>query len=349
MSMKKKDEETSSQQNLWIPTHTVAQSPGHPFYEALNRILKENKFDEFVELRCERFYKAGGRPSIVPGVYFRMLFIGYFENIESERGIAWRCSDSLALRSFLGYELHEKTPDHSSLSVIRRRIDLETHEEVFSFCLKILADTGLVKGTHIGIDATTLEANAAMRNIIRRDTNENYRSFLWRLAKENGEEIKTKDELARYDRKRKKSLSNKEWTSPVDPDARISKMKRGYTRLTYKVEHSCDLDTGAIVAVQVAHSDKGDTTTIKKSVVKASKKLEMLRRRGERKGQNISIMDVVVADKGNHSREIIDKLTRSGVRTVICEPYRGKLKWRGKMRMRDYYYGNRRRLRSKRG
>ena len=199
-----------------------------------------------------------GRPSLTPGIYFRSLLIGYFEGIDSERGIAWRLADSLALRRFVGIGLDENTPDHSTISRTRRLIDLETHREVFGWVLELLADRGLVKGKRIAIDATTLEANAAMRSIVRRDTGESYDEFLRGLAKASGIETPTREDLVRLDRKRKKRTSNKEWKSPADGDARIAKMKDGRTHLAHKAEHAVDLDTGAVVAVTLQGADLGD-------------------------------------------------------------------------------------------
>ena len=214
-----------------------------------------------------------GRPSLTPGRYFRLLLIGYFEGIEGERGIAWRAADSLALRQFLGLALNEMTPDHSTISRTRRLIDVETHQAVFRWVLELLADQGLLKGKTVGIDATTLEANAAMRSIVRRDTGERYQEFLRRLAKESGIETPTREELARLDRKRKKKGSNQDWKNPQDADARITKMKDGRTHLAHKAEHAVDLETGAVVAVTVARSDEGDTTTILETLPKAGEQL----------------------------------------------------------------------------
>ena len=182
MSMKKKKK--SRQETLWIPHDAVASSPGHPFYEELERVLREEEFDSFVESKCSPYYaKKQGRPSIPPGVYFRMLLIGYFERIDSERGICWRCSDSLSLRQFLGLGMEERTPDHSSLSRIRNRLPLEVHESVFGWVLEVLASRGMIDGKTLGVDATTLEANAALRSIVRRDTGESYESYLKELAR----------------------------------------------------------------------------------------------------------------------------------------------------------------------
>ncbi|HUV97267.1 MAG TPA: transposase, partial [Acidobacteriaceae bacterium] len=227
-----KREDQQTQEPLWIAHTELASAPGHPFYEKLNELLEAERFDAFVEGLSAKFYaKKFGGPSLLPGIYFRSLLIGYFEGIEGERGIAWRVADSLGLRRFLGIALSEATPDHSTLSRTRRRIDLETHEQVFAWVLGLLADRGLLQGKRIGIDATTLEANAAMRSIVRRDTGESYNEFLTGLAKASGMETPTREDLARLDRKRKKRTSNKEWKSLIDEDARVAKMKDGSTHL----------------------------------------------------------------------------------------------------------------------
>ena len=231
---------------------------GIRFIRSLNELLEAEGFDEFVEKRCAKFYAAKyGRPSLTPGIYFRSLLIGYFEGIGAERGIAWRLADSLALRRFVGIALDEYTPDHSTISRTRRLIDLDTHREVFGWVLGVLADRGLLKGQRIAIDATTLEANAAMRSIVRRDTGASYEEFLRGLAKASGIATPTREDLARLDRKRKKRTSNKEWKSPADGDARIAKMKDGRTHLAHKAEHAVDLDTGAVVAVTLQGGGSG--------------------------------------------------------------------------------------------
>jgi len=239
------------QQDLWIATSDVVETPGHAFYDRLNQILNEHKFDEKVERLCQKFYKKSsyGRPSITPGVYFRSLLIGYFEGLDSERGIAWRVADSLSLRKFLGYAVDEKTPDHSTMSRTRRLYWLETHQAVFRWVIQILTEEGLISGRTVSIDATTLEANAAMRNIARRDNGESYNEYLRGLAKAAGIENPTREQLARLDRKRKKKGSNQEWQSPSDPDARITKMKDGRTHLAHKAEHAVDLTSGALLAM----------------------------------------------------------------------------------------------------
>ena len=254
---------------LWVTTADLPTSDGHPFFERLNRVLEDCGFDSFVEGLCSAFYAARlGRPSLRPGRYFRMLLIGYFEGLSSERGIAWRVADSLSLRSFLDLDVTEPSPDHSTLSRTRRLIDVETHEAVFTWVLERLAEAGLVTGKTVGIDATTLEANAAMRSIERRDTGESHEAFIRRLAEASGVETPTRADLARFDRSRKnKKTSNKEWKSPQDPDAKIAKMKDGRTHLAHKAEHGVDMDTGAIVSVTVQDASDGDTATLPETLI----------------------------------------------------------------------------------
>jgi transposase len=265
-----------AQEEFWIETDALAKAPGHPFYKRLNQILAEEGFDAYANDLCRKFYKEDGRPGIPPGVYFRMLLLGYFEGFDSERRIAWHCQDSMSLREFLGYTLKQDTPDHSSLSRIRQRIDLETHQEIFAFALKILAKHDLLSGKTAGIDATTLEANAALRSIVRRDTGEKYQEFLVRLAKESGIETPTREDLAKLDRKRPHKGSNKDWKNPHDPDAKITKMKDGSTHLAHKAEHAVDMDSGAVLAVTLQGADLGDTTTMPVTITEAAENMESL-------------------------------------------------------------------------
>src|SRR5215204_6467421 len=163
---------------MWVATTDLPTGASHPFYTRLNQLLRDHRFDDFAEAQCADFYaEAMGRPSLPPGIYFRLLMIGYFEGIDSERGIAWRAADSLTLRNFLGLAFADAPPDHSTISRTRRLIDLETHRDVFTWVLERLGEVGLIKGKTIAIDATTLEANAALRHIVRRETGENYQDF----------------------------------------------------------------------------------------------------------------------------------------------------------------------------
>ena len=340
------------QQALWVATEQLAQSGGHAFYEQVNEILNEYQFDAFVEAECVGFYKSEvmGRPSIAPGVYFRMLMVGYFEGLDSERGIAWRCSDSLSLRNFLGYVLTQKTPDHSTVSRTRRLIDVETHGRIFSWILQVLAKHGLVGGKTVGVDATTLEANAAMRSIVRRDTGESYTEFLTKLATASGIETPTLEDLAKLDRKRPHKGSNDEWEHPDDPDAKITKMKDGRTHLAHKVEHAVDMESGAVLAVTLQDADAGDTTTIEKTLIAAAEQIEQLA--AEPETANIisdQPLSEVVTDKGYHSNEKLVDLQQLGIRTYISEPKRGRRNWTNKRVERDAVYANRRRIRGARG
>jgi transposase len=328
------------QVDLWIAANVIVESPGHAFYERLNELLKEQRFDGLVEKVCRRFYRGPyGRPSMAPSVYFRLLLIGYFEGLDSERGIAWRVADSLSLRKFLGYGLDEKTPDHSTISRTRRLYWLSTHRAVFRWVLKVLVEEGLLVGQTISVDATTLEANAALRSIVRRDTGQSYNEYVKDLARAAGLEELTREQLARFDRKRKKKASNQEWVNLHDPDARVAKMKDGQTHLAHKAEHAVDLETGAIVALTLQPADAGDTSTIVNTLIEAHEALQEVCEGG---------VSEVVADKGYHSGELLQQLQEEGVRTYIAEPDRGRRKWEGKEIQQEPVYANRRRLRGNR-
>ena len=334
------------QGEMWIDAGLLPNAPAHPFYSKLDELLERNGFTAFVEAECAQYYADDlGRPSIPPPVHFKMLFIGFFEGIDSERGIAWRVADSVGLRQFLGYELTEGTPDHSSLSRTRRLMSSETHEKVFTWVLGILAGENLVKGKTLGIDATTLEANAAMRSIVRRDTGEGYEEFLTGLAKTSGIETPTREDLAKLDRTRKNKASNRDWEHPFDPDARIAKMKDGSTHMAHKAEHAVDMDTGALIAVTLQHADMGDTETVLETLVQA--------------GENLASADLIeedttvnaVMDKGYHSNDTLALLDGVGVRGYISEPDRGRRNWKDdeKKEARRCVYGNRRRIRGEHG
>ena len=343
--------ELEDQKNFWIPTAALPMAASHPFYEQVNRILDGQGFDSFVEGLCRKFYADRmGRPSLPPAIYFRLMLIGYFEGIDSERGIAWRIADSLGLRRFLGYALTDDTPDHSTIGRNRRLIDVETHEAVFTWVLKVLAENGLLKGKTIGIDATTLEANAAMRSIVRRDTGESYQEFLTRLAEESGIETPTREDLARLDKKRKNKASNDDWQNPHDPDAKVTKMKDGRTHLAHKAEHAVDMETGAIVAVTLQPADRGDTRSIEETLtVTADTLVELVA--DEKSAPHLSehVMAEAVADKGYHSNEVLTGAGQMVSRTYISEPDRGLRKWSGDLAARDAVYANRRRIRGPRG
>ena len=333
------------QGDLMVSWAEAPRSPGHVFYDRLQKLLTEAGFDAFVEETCKPYYAPRmGAPSLPPGRYFRMHMIGYFEGIDSERGIVWRCSDSLSLRDFLRLGGREKVPDHSWLSKTRSRLPHEAHEKVFGFVLKLVAEHGLVKGDRIGVDGSTMEANAALRAIVRRDNGETYREMLTRMAEESGVETPTIDDLVRLDCKRKgKKLSNEDWTSRTDPDAKIAKMKDGSTHLAYKPEHAVDLDTGVIVAAPIHAADEGDTTTLEPTLAQAEKNLSAV-------GLAPTPQDPcdLIADKGYHSREVLRGLDDGPWKTRIAEPRpsKGYSLWHGDEEARAAVYGNRNRLKS---
>ncbi len=334
------------QSSLWIATSELPKSPGHPFYTRLNVLLDAHDFDRFVEDLCRGFYApVMGRPGLAPGRYFRLLLVGYFEGIDAERGIAWRATDSLAIRTFLRLPLDEAPPDHSTISRTRRLIDLETHRAVFTWVQQRLVEAGLLQGKTVAIDATTLEANAAMRSIVRRDTGEGYQEFLTRLAKASGIETPTRGDLARLDRTRKKKTSNTDWTNPHDPDAKVTKMKDGRTHLAHKAEHAVDLETGAIVAITLQGADQGDTTTIVETATAAAEQVED----AQADAPEPQALEEIMADKGYHSNQTMVDLDAVGLRSYIAEPDRGRRDWSEAREAQAPVYGNRRRIRGARG
>ena len=336
------------QEALWVSCHDLPESPGNPFYEKLNSLLEKAGFDVFVENLCAPFYADNvGRRSIPPGRYFRMLLLGYFEGIDSERGICWRLGDSLSVRAFVGLGLTESAPDHSSLSRIRKRLPLEVYHEVFGRLQKLLAGKKLFSGKFLGVDSSTMEANASLRAIVRRDTGENYLEMLAKMAEEDGVEAETKEDLARYDRKREgKRLSNREWASTTDGDARIAKLKDGRTHLAYKAEHVVDLESGAIVSVTLHPADRGDTKTVEQSLDDARVKLASLL---DSTAPGADEASDVIGDKGYHSRAVLKALTGL-FRARISEPaHQGRLRWHGDTAARDAVYANRSRLDSAKG
>ena len=336
------------QSELLLSWDELPRSQGHPFYDKLQEVLRGSGFDRHVEGLCEQHYSSvsRGRRSLPPGRYFRMLLVGYFEGIDSERGIEWRCADSLSLREFLLLESRDRVPDHSWLSRTRSRLPLEVHDAVFTWVLQRLVEHGLIKGERIGVDASTMEANAALRNIVRRDTGEGYREMLRRMAKESGIETPTADDLIRLDRNRKgRKLSNKDWESPTDGDARIAKMKDGRTRLGYKPEHAVDLDTGAVLAAPVHPADQGDTKTLPGTLEKTEENLAAVEL-----APTDEAPAELVADKGYHSRERLKDLHDGPWKTRISEPApsgkSGIHRWHGDDDARKAVYANRQRLRS---
>ena len=339
MSMGKKG---NRQESLFVAAASQAKGPRHRFYESLNKLLASAGFDEFAEGVCARFYErpgTAGRPSIPPGVYFRMLLVGFFEGIEPERGICWRCADSLSLKEFLGFEPYAKTPDHSTLSRTRKRLDESVFEEVFQYVLGIVDAHGLLKGDVAGVDSTYLRADASMKGIVRRDTGESYKEYLRRLAKDDGLGDLNDEELLRFDRKRKgKRASNQEWQSPVDGDARIMKLKDGRTRLAYKAEHVVDMETGAILSANLMTATTSDPASLPESLDNAEANMDRAQEHASDADADDSAIDgtgptikEVVADKGYHKAETIKSLKDHNKRTYIPERKQtGKRKWHDK-------------------
>lgn len=334
------------QQEFWIATEALASVPQHIFYDKLNRLLDEARFDEFVEELCEPFYSKTGRDSIPPGRYFRMLFVGYFEAIDSQRGIAWRCSDSLSLRNFLFLAASEESPEHSSLTRIRERLPLDVHEQVFAFVLDIARRKKLLDGRQVGVDATTLEANAAMKSIVRRDSGDDWKEYLRGLAEEAGVEINDDEDLRRFDKQRKKQgkkkVSNDEWVSPSDPQSRIIKMKDGRTHLGYKAEHVVDLESEYVLAATVCEGTDSDSKTLVPSLVMAQVNLV-------RAGSDIEIREVA-ADKGYHANQTLVDCEQINVRSYIPERKTGQRRWTDKSpEMETAFRNNRKRVRRDKG
>jgi len=351
---------------MWIPGPDVARSPGHRFYETLNELLKEAKFDRRVETLCAPYFEAAdkpGRPSVPPGVYFRMLFVGYFEGIESERGLEWRCADSLSLRAFLGVPMTKRVPDHSSLSRMRTRLDGAIYDEVFRLVLGIVESKGLLRGKVAGVDSTYLRADASMKTIVRKDTGADYTTYLKKLCEAQGIENPTVEDARRMDRKRKgKKVSNQDWVSPTDTEARIVRLKDGRTRLGYKAEHVVDLETGAVVSADLYSADEADTATLRPSLEAARENVAAAR--AESSGEDTHDDDddapppaslagetretiEVVADKGYHKVELLFGLRRAEYRTYIPAPdQKGKRCFtnKGGMLAREAFHHNRARV-----
>jgi len=331
------------QESLWVPGKDLPRSAGHPFYTALEKILSAGDFDRYVEDLCAEYYaERRGRPSIPPGVYFRMLFVGYFEGMTSQRGIAWRCQDSLSIRDFLGLGTHRALPDHSSMTVIRKRLPFEVFEAVFRFVLECGQKHGLLKGKTVAVDATFLEANAAMKSIVRRDTGENWGEYIKRLAEEEGVENPSDDDARRLDRKRKKSVSNEDWGSATDPDSRITKMKDGRTHLAYKAEHVVDLETDLVIAASVYRADHSDYDSAACTLDDANEHLAAV-------DEDLSIKEAVL-DKGYHAVSTLVECEQRGIRSYIPErKASGRRNWKNKPAGSEHAFrGNRRRVRGPR-
>jgi transposase len=328
---------------------TLPQGQGQPFYQQLEEFLSQHNFDDFVEKRCKRFYaRKMGRPSLPPGVYFRALLMGYFEGLGSERAIAWRIQDSLSLKAWLGFAPSDLAPVHSTLSRTRKRLSVKAHRDVFRFVLARMGEEGLVCGQTLGVDASTIEANAALKALVRREGGQNYQQFLDELLRAAGVNDPTPEDRRRLDRKRKKKGSNKEWCNPFDKEARIIKLKDGRTHLGYKDENAVDLDTGAVVGVVVHLGDRGDPQSLPVTLQEAKENLVSMRE-GDAAQDKSSRVKEVVTDKGYHSNQTLKQCEQQGLRSYFSEPKRGTRRWKGDLFAKRAVYRNRRRIRGKRG
>jgi transposase len=300
-----------SSPELWIPSDSIVAPPQLPFYSKLSELLDGISFGDRVRELCSPYYSStsNGRPPVDPEVYFKMLMVGFYENIGSERGIALRCADSLGIRSFLRYGLTDRTPEHSTLSVIRGRLPDAVFNSVFTLILSALRDAGLVKGKHLGADTSVIEANAALRSLRHRLTEKSYRSYVLELATAAGVDTSDMAAVARFDRKRaNRKTSNSEWHNPHDPDSKISRDKHGATDMLYKTEHVVDLDTGAIVDVSVLPADQGDAEKLTDRIDKAQARLEEI---------GAEPAETLTADKGYFAAETVAALAASGLEPVI--------------------------------
>jgi len=333
------------QLEAFVAASDLPKSPGHPFYAALNRLLAENGFDALVEKLCAPYYaETMGRPGVPPGVFFRMLFVGYFEGLKSHRLISWRCSDSRSIGEFLGLSPTDPVPNHSCVSKTQKRLPKEIYDEVFRFILRVAARKGLLWGEAIGIDSTTIEANASMRSIVRKDSGKGWKDYTKKLAKKAGLDDPTDDELRQFDRTRpEKKVSNDDWENPNDPDAKITRMKDGTTHMAYKAEHAVDLDTDIVVAATVHPGTAADTTTVIDTAIDAAVNLDQSNCK--------NTIKAIVADKGYHSTKVVTLAAELGMRTYIPERTSAThRRWTDKdPSEKQAVYANRRRTKGNRG
>lgn len=307
----------AAQSEFWVATHQLPQTPKATFYARLDETLESFGFAEKVRALCAPAYKQNraGRPGIDPVVYLKMIMIGFFEDLPSERAIAARCADSMSIRAFLNYSLEEKTPDHSTFTVIRQRLGLEIYQEIFTLTVQALREHGLLRGKNLGIDSSVIEANASLRALVHRNTEEQYWDYVKRLAAENGIDPNDSNAVRRFDRQRPGKGSNQEWQNPHDPDAKIGRTKDGATDMIYKPETVVDLDTGAIVHAEVHPADQADHKEM------ATRLLEAQQTINQASGEELDTLTVksVTADKGYYVVSELQVLQQEGIRTVICD------------------------------
>jgi transposase len=312
---------TDPQSTLWIPASELPVSAANAFYQRLDAELTKLKFGKQVREVCAPYYKdmpgAGGRPGIDPEVYMKMLMIGFFEGLPSERAIATRCADSLAIREFLHFGITESTPHHSSLSVIRKRLGAEVFEQVFGLVLKALKEAKLLRGKQLGMDASVMEANAALRSLVNRLTGEEYAAYVRALAEAEGIDPTDEAAVRRFDKNRPgRRTSNDEWQNPHDPDAKVGRTKRGSTRMIYKPEHVVDLETGAILDADVRPGDEHDTENLTGRILEAEQRIN----RALEEPENTERAQSVTADKGYFKADEVADLQEIGIETNIADP-----------------------------
>jgi len=307
---------------LFIAFSELVRPATTPFYAKLDLTLDSFDFATQARSLCAPAYSESGRgrPGIDPVVYFKMLMVGFFENIGSERGIAERCSDSISIRAFLGFDLTGTTPEHSTLSIIRQRLGEEIYDEVFVHILRALDKHGLLKGKNVGIDASVIEANAALRSLINRNTHEAYWEYVQRLASENGIDPQNAEAVRQFDRKRPKKMSNEEWVNPHDPDAKIGPTKAGATDMLYKPEHTVDLDTGAILRAEVRLGNEPDQQDLSRHVLQAQQNINQ----AQASAADSLTIESATADKGYHAVGEMKQLQAEGIRTVISDPVKNR-------------------------
>jgi transposase len=307
-----------AQPEFWIAADKVVTTAKSGFYAKLDETLESFGFAAKVRELCLPAYdKSGvGRPGIDPVVYLKMMMVGFFEDLPSERAIAARCADSIAIRQFLHYELTEATPDHSSLSIIRQRLDGPIYEQVFTLVLSALLEHGLLRGRNVGIDSSVMEANASLRGLVNRNTGEAYWDYVKRLAAQSGIDPQDSAAVRKFDRKRPKKMSNQEWENPDDPDARIGPKKDGATDMIYKPQTVVDLDTGAIVGAEMLPGDQTDNKEVATAILEAQQNINAARGRDPKE----LTVETTTADKGYYAVGQLQELQREQIKTVICDP-----------------------------
>lgn len=308
----------AAQAEFWVSTHQLPRSAKATFYAKLDETLESIGFAEKVREICAPAYKQTnvGRPGIDPVVYLKMIMVGFFEDLPSERAIAARCADSIAIRRFLNYELEENTPDHSSLTIIRQRLGLETYQKVFTLCLQALQEHGLLRGKHLGIDSSVMEANASLRALVNRNTAEQYWDYVKRLAAEQGIDPEDAAAVRKFDRQRPGKGSNQDWENPHDPDAKIGPRKHGGTDMIYKPETVVDLDTGAVVQAEVQPGDHTDHQGLATTILEAQQAINEAR---DEAADTLTV-ETVTADKGYYAVNELQGLQHEQIKTVIADP-----------------------------